>query len=52
MTATNFVYLNPFFTLATAILVLGERLTPLSALGSLAIITGVFIAGKFKRYEQ
>ncbi len=52
VTATNFVYLNPFFTLATAIIVLGERLTPLSALGSLAIIAGVFIAGKFKRYEQ
>ena len=45
VTATNFVYLNPFFTLATAIIVLGERLTPLSALGSLSIIAGVFIAG-------
>ena len=52
VTATNFVYLNPFFTLATAIVVLGERLTPLSALGSAAIIVGVFIAGKFKQYEQ
>ena len=52
VTATNFVYLNPFFTLATAIIVLGERLTPLSALGSLSIIAGVFIAGKFKQYEQ
>ena len=52
VTATNFVYLNPFFTLATAILVLGERLTPLSAIGSAAIIAGVFIADRYKQYDQ
>ena len=47
-TATNFVYLNPFFTLIAAIIILGERLTPLSAAGSLAIFLGVFLAGRHK----
>ena len=49
VTATNYVYLNPFFTLVTAVTVLGERLTPLSAAGSLAIVAGVFLAGKHKQ---
>ena len=49
VTATNYVYLNPFFTLVTAVTVLGERLTPLSAVGSLAIVAGVFLAGKHKQ---
>ena len=48
VTCTNYVYLNPFFTLVTAIIVLGERLTPLSAAGSLAIFAGVFLAGRHK----
>lgn len=48
VTATNFVYLNPFFTLVAAVIILGERLTPLSAVGSLAIFTGVFLAGRYK----
>ncbi len=51
VTATNFVYLNPFFTLVAAILILGERLTPLSAAGSLAIFMGVFLAGKYKEHN-
>ena len=33
VSSTNYVYLNPVFTLLTATLFLGERMTPLSALG-------------------
>lgn len=46
VTATNYVYLNPFFTLIFAMLLLGESLTPLAAAGSAAIVLGVFLAGK------
>ena len=52
VSATNYVYLNPFFTLVTAIVVLGERLTPLSAAGSLAIFAGVFLAGRYKETKK
>ncbi len=45
-TTTNYVYLNPFFTLITSMIILGERMTVLSAIGSLAIILGVALAGK------
>ena len=48
VTATNYVYLNPFFTLVSAVLILGEKMTPLAAIGSAAIIAGVFIAEKKK----
>lgn len=46
VTATNYVYLNPFFTLVAAVIILDERLTLVSAAGCLAIVLGVFIAGK------
>ena len=45
VTSVNYVYLNPVFTLLTAMLLLGERMTPLSALGSAAILVGVIWAG-------
>lgn len=45
VTATNYVYLNPFFTLVSAVLLLGESLTLQSALGCFAIVTGVAVAG-------
>ena len=48
ITATNYVYLNPVFTLITAMLVLGERLTPAGAFGSALILLGVIIAGRRK----
>lgn len=44
-TSTCYVYLNPFFTLVTSMIVLGERMTLLSAAGSLAIILGVILSG-------
>ena len=45
-TATTYVDLNPFFTLITSMIILGERMTLVSAIGSLAIILGVILAGK------
>ena len=46
VTATNYVYLNPVFTFVTAMVFLGERMTPLAALGSAAILAGVIWAGR------
>ena len=46
VTSTNYVYLNPIFTLLSAMLLLGERMTPLALVGSLAILAGVVWAGK------
>jgi drug/metabolite transporter (DMT)-like permease len=45
-TSTNYVYLNPFFTLIASMIILGERMTVLSAAGSLAIVLGVILAGR------
>lgn len=45
VTSTNYVYLNPIFTLITAMLFLGERLTLPAALGCAAILAGVIWAG-------
>lgn len=45
VTSTNYVYLNPVFTLLFAMLLLGERVTLLAALGCAAILAGVIWAG-------
>ena len=46
VTSTNYVYLNPVFTLITAALILGERMTPVSILGCAIILAGVILAGR------
>ena len=46
ITATNYVYLNPVFTLISAMIILGERMTPAGAAGSALILTGVILAGR------
>lgn len=46
VTSTNYVYLNPVFTLLIATALLGERMTLWAALGSAAIMAGVIWAGK------
>ena len=48
VTSTNYVYLNPVFTLLTAMILLGERMTLLSGLGCAAILAGVIWAGTRK----
>lgn len=44
VTSTNYVYLNPIFTLLSAMALLGERMTPVAAIGSVAILVGVIWA--------
>ena len=46
ITSTNYVYLNPVFTLISAMIILGERLTPAGAIGSALILLGVILAGR------
>ena len=45
-TATNYVYLNPFFTLLFAMLLLGETLSPIELTGCVTIVAGVYLAAK------
>ncbi len=45
VTATNYVYLNPVFTLIGAMIILDERMTMSSGLGSAMILGGVILAG-------
>ena len=49
ITSTNYVYLNPVFTLITATILLGGRLTPAGAVGSALILLGVILAGQRDR---
>jgi len=49
VTSTNYVYLNPIFTLLSAMALLGERLTLAGAVGSAAILAGVIWAGHRKK---
>ncbi len=46
VTSTNYVYLNPIFTLLSAMALLGERMTLLAAVGSVLILVGVIWAGR------
>ena len=46
VTSTNYVYLNPIFTLLSAMAFLGEHMTVMAAIGSAAILLGVIWAGK------
>ena len=52
ITATNYVYLNPVFTLVSAMILLGERLTPAGAIGSALILLGVIVAGQTGRHPS
>ena len=45
VTATNYVYLNPVFTLIGAILFLSESMTLISGIGSAMILGGVILSG-------
>ena len=51
VTATNYVYLNPMFTLIGAMLILDERMTVVSGLGSAMILGGVILAG-LKKHDK
>lgn len=49
--ASNYIYLNPVFTLIGSAIVLGERLTPMAWAGVALILGGVYWAGKRKEDE-
>jgi len=49
ITSVNYVYLNPVFTLISAMIILGERLTLAGAVGSALILSGVILAGRRAR---
>lgn len=44
--SSNYIYLNPVFTMLGAILLLGEKMTALSLAGSAITLLGVWIAGR------
>jgi len=44
--SSNYIYLNPVFTMFGAILLLGEKMTTLSLIGSAVTLLGVWIAGR------
>ncbi|MCD8293019.1 MAG: DMT family transporter [Prevotellaceae bacterium] len=44
--ASNYIYLNPIFTLVGSMLMIGERPTPVALLGAAFILCGVYIAEK------
>lgn len=46
VSSTNYVYLNPVFTLISAMILLGEKMTPMAAVGCAAILGGVIWAGR------
>jgi len=46
VTASNYIYLNPIFTLIGSILILNEKITPMSGIGSAIILLGVILAGR------
>ncbi len=46
ITASNYLYLNPVFTLTGSILLLGEHLTPVALAGCMLILGGVYLAGR------
>ena len=46
VTTTNYVYLNPVFTLLSAMALLGERMTLLAGIGCAAILAGAIWAGQ------
>lgn len=52
VTTTNYVYSNPLFTLAAAVLILGERMSLSSAIGSALILAGVILAGKRRKITK
>ncbi len=47
--ATNYLYINPIVAMITAHVVLNERITPLAVIGTLLILSGVYLAERGKQ---
>lgn len=45
-TGSNYIYLNPLFTLVGSAFLLGEQLTIVALMGAILILGGVYWAGK------
>lgn len=50
VTATNYVYLNPVCTIIVARLVLSERITPWFLVGTVLIITGMYMSARRRNH--
>ncbi|MDR0896099.1 MAG: DMT family transporter [Prevotellaceae bacterium] len=50
--ASNYIYLNPVFTLLGSALWLDEQITVVALLGAGCILAGVYWAGKVNQYEK
>lgn len=48
---TNYVYLNPISTVVVSAIFLDEPMKPMSFIGSLLILAGVFVANRQKNYS-
>lgn len=48
---TNYVYLNPISTVIVSAIFLDEPMKPMSFIGSLLILAGVFVANRQKNYS-
>ena len=48
----NYIYANPFITMLAARLMLGERISPMGAVGAVLIILGVFLSGRKNKKEK
>ena len=51
VTATNYVYFNPVVTIILAWIILSEQITIFFLIGTLLILTGMYLAEKTKRKE-
>ena len=47
--ATNYLYINPIVAMITAHVVLSERITPLAVIGTVLILSGVYLAERGKQ---
>lgn len=47
--ASNYIYINPVFTMICSYIVLGEQMTPMAMFGALLILGGLYWAGKGKK---
>ena len=47
--ATNYLYINPIVAMITAHIVLREQITPLAIVGTVLILSGVYLAERGKQ---
>jgi drug/metabolite transporter (DMT)-like permease len=50
--ATNYLYINPIVAMITARIVLNEQITPLAIVGTILILSGVYLAERGKQKSR